>query len=292
MRKVLDLLEKTALALAIILFSIQSKGQDNKSLLWQISGNRLEKPSFIYGTIHSICPDDLYISEKLQTTFSNSDLIVLEIDIDDPEMGQKLHMLSYNQNKENIKSRFKDPKDLEIVNDFFVENYGVGLEQLGTLKPFALLSMILQKSLKCNSPQSFERTFEAMATEQKIEILGLETIEEQVGLFDDVPLEDQLDWLVYYTKNRDELMNGMNDMVSLYKEEDLEGLSELISKYPEYQQIEGKLLIERNKKWIAKIEQFAAETPTFFAVGAGHLPGEEGVLNLLKKKGYEVKPVN
>lgn len=267
------------------------KGQTDNSLLWQLSGNGLVKPSYIYGTIHSICQDDLYVSDKLESSFSKCEKLVLEIDIDDPEMGQKLHKLSYNQNKENLKSRFKDPKDLEIVNDFFIETYGVGLDNLGTLKPFALLSMILQKSLDCNSPQSFERTFEDMAGKLEIEILGLETIEEQVALFDDVAIEDQLEWLVYYTKNRDELKNGMNDMISLYKKEDLEGLSELISKYPEYQQIEGKLLIERNRKWIAKIEQFAAETPTFFAVGAGHLPGDEGVLNLLKKAGYKVEAV-
>jgi len=267
------------------------KGQTDNSLLWQLSGNGLVKPSYIYGTIHSICQDDLYVSDKLESSFSKCEKLVLEIDIDDPEMGKKLHKLSYNQNKENLKSRFKDPKDLEIVNDFFIETYGVGLDNLGTLKPFALLSMILQKSLDCNSPQSFERTFEDMAGKLEIEILGLETIEEQVALFDDVAIEDQLEWLVYYTKNRDELKNGMNDMISLYKKEDLEGLSELISKYPEYQQIEGKLLIERNRKWIAKIEQFAAETPTFFAVGAGHLPGDEGVLNLLKKAGYKVEAV-
>jgi hypothetical protein len=278
--------------LSILFFGFHFlKSQTDNSLLWKISGKGLKQPSYIYGTIHSVCPDDLYITKKVESSFAKCEKLVMEIDIDDPEMASKLQKLSYNKDQQNIKSQFSDSEELETVNSFFIDKYGAGLDQLGILKPFALLSMILQKSLDCNTPQSYERTFESMAGKQGIEILGLETIEEQVGLFDDVPVSDQIDWLVYYTSNEENILADMEKMVDLYKQEDLNALASLMASYPEYKQIEYRLLNERNQKWIPKIEKYAQENATFFAVGAGHLPGEEGVLNLLRNAGYKVEAV-
>jgi uncharacterized protein YbaP (TraB family) len=85
----------------------------------------------------------------------------------------------------------------------------------------------------------------------------------------------------------------MTTMMELYDDENIQALLELINddRYSAMSEHQDLLLSERNKKWIHKIESFAKDKPTFFGVGAGHLAGENGVITLLRKKGYRVTAV-
>ena len=82
-----------------------------------------------------------------------------------------------------------------------------------------------------------------------------------------------------------------SELISTYKEEDIDKLYKLIKKQPEFEQMETSLLYDRNEKWLEEITQIASKKPTFFAVGAAHLASDKGVLALLKNKGYKVKPI-
>jgi hypothetical protein len=79
--------------------------------------------------------------------------------------------------------------------------------------------------------------------------------------------------------------------VQLYKDQDIEGMQRQASEDPEIAGFEQILLINRNRNWIPVMERMMAEKPTFFAVGAGHLGGANGVLQLLKTAGYTVEPI-
>jgi len=140
-------------------------------------------------------------------------------------------------------------------------------------------------------PSSPEQRLTELAGEQGKEVLGLETVEEQIGFIDKVPLEDAAEMLV---SGIEELEDGdvmIDKMVSTYLEGDLDGIQEIIDSYmgDEYAEMNEELLIARNRKWIPVIEEFVSGKPSFIAVGAGHLPGEKGLIELLRREGYSVK---
>ena len=112
----------------------------------------------------------------------------------------------------------------------------------------------------------------------------------QTSLFDEIPYEDQAEDLSEILNDRSAMEEIFDFMITVYKKEDIEQLYEASADYFSDQELEV-LLHERNKDWIPKIVEMAKDKPTFFAVGAGHLGGEEGVISLLKGAGYTVKPI-
>ena len=130
-----------------------------------------------------------------------------------------------------------------------------------------------------------------MAKEQNKEIYGLETVEDQMQVFEDIPYESQLDDIIEMLQDGDATQEYYDQMIDTYKAEDLNALIKMLNEYYENPE-EAKILLDnRNIKWIPKIGEYAKDKSTFFAVGAGHLPGDNGVIKLLKKAGYKVKPV-
>jgi uncharacterized protein YbaP (TraB family) len=265
--------------------------QDAKSLLWKIEGNGLEKPSYLYGTIHAICKDDFFLTEAVKKAQSETALTVLELDMDDPQFMQKMQMHMMNPGMKNISGEFSE-EEKKIADDFFSSNYGAGLAQLGILKPFGLLAMVVQKSIPCEGIESYEQVFIKNAKSREVEVLGLETMEFQATLFDGEPMEEQINLVVQSIKDFDKGKEDFARLVKAYKAQDLTAMSKLMLESTEYAQYEDLMLNDRNADWIPKIEAFAKEQPTFIAVGALHLPGEKGVITLLKKEGYKVTPVN
>ena len=140
--------------------------------------------------------------------------------------------------------------------------------------------------------KSYEMELVEKAKKREMEIEGLETAEYQISMFDSIPYTEQAEMLMQAVNGEGDLGNDMMaEMVELYTQQDLEGLYKMISGSEDLGDYEDLLLVTRNKNWIPKIQKFSKEEVAFIAVGAGHLPGENGVINLLKKEGYTVKPL-
>lgn len=277
--------------LAGTLLSGQAKAQEGpSSLLWKIEGKGLKKPSYLYGTIHLICPDDFFVSDATTKALDNVEQVVLELDMDDPQMAMKMQQLSLNEGMKNISAEMSE-EDAQVINDFLKANYGVDLTQLGVVKPFALLSMVLLKSINCDQPASYETTLVQEASKRELEVLGLETVEFQMGLFGDIPREEQISWLVETISEREETLDEFNRMVKAYKNQDLKALFDVILQNDQFADYADPLLYQRNENWISKIGELVKDKPTFIGVGAGHLASDKGVVALLRKEGYKVSPV-
>jgi uncharacterized protein YbaP (TraB family) len=285
----MNILKTLLLSLCIVLVS-SSFAQEENTVLWKISGNGLESPSYLFGTIHLICPDDFELSDKTKKALDETEQLILELDMDDPDFVTKTQKLSVNPGMKNISDDMSE-EDQAVLNKFYKEHYGTDLSQLGILKPFTLLSMMMIKVVNCTEPASYETELMAIAKRNELEIKGLETLEEQFAIFDKVPEEEQIAWLLDYANNENELRRDIDKLVKVYKTGNITAMLELMADYPEYKKIEDELLYIRNKKWIASIEANAKETPTFFAVGAAHLASNRGVIELLRKQGYKVSPV-
>lgn len=266
--------------------------KENKSLLYEISGNGLSTPSYIYGTIHMICKNDFIMNEATKQKFGTSQQVYLELDMDDPSMMsemQKNMMMTDGSTLKNLMSE----SDYQKVATFFKDTLKTNIGMMAKMKPFVLASFALPRMLSCPT-QSYEESFMKMASEQHKEILGLETVKDQFDALDKMGMKEQADlMLVQMVQHWNENKTEFGTMVAHYKSQDVDLIMDDMTKSKmSNKSFEKDLLETRNNNWIPKIAKIVADKPTFFAVGAGHLGGKKGVIALLRKQGFTVKAVN
>lgn len=283
-------MKKLILAL-VALFSAQLQAQNlEKSLLWKISGNGLQAPSYLYGTIHISC--DATLPQKVKTAMDQTRQLYLELDMDDQNMQTQMMGAMMMKNGVTMES-LSSAEDFKIVSGFLSENLGMPAKMLNTIKPFMISAMLYPKMIDCPM-QSVEGELMKLTADQNEEVFGLETVGEQLKVFDDIPYQEQMNELIKTAKSglaKDKA--ELDKMMATYKTEDIDAMVKMTkdsenvitSKYDDV------LLINRNKNWIAKISAAANEKPTFFGVGAAHLAGENGVILLLRRAGYKVEAV-
>ncbi len=283
-------MKKILLLLLGFAFGLGQAQNNEKSLLWKISGNGLSQPSYLFGTIHITC--DATLPEKVKVAMDKTDQLCLELDMDDTTLQTQMMggmMMKNGVTMESLASK----EDFKIVDEFLTKNLGFSAKMLNTLKPFMVSAMLYPKMMDCPM-QSVESELMKIATTKKEETIGLETVAEQLDVFDAIPYQEQMDELIKTAKsdlNRDK--KELQEMLDLYKTEDVAALIDftkksenvMVSKY------DDQLLNNRNKNWIDRITKIAQEKPTFFGVGAAHLGGEMGVIYLLRKNGFKVEPV-
>ncbi len=280
----------TAFCSFFLLTNISAQAPKEKALLWKISGKQLKSPSYLYGTYHLLCPDDLKLSDKVKDAVKASSKVYLELDFDDPEMMQKMQANMIMEGDASINNLLPD-STFQKASKSFLTTTGISLEMLSKMKPILLSVMLYPSLMKCELA-SPEQLFSAMAAEQNKSVEGLETVEEQMKVMDQIPYAEQAQMLVDYLLEPEKFSKETLDILKLYKEGDLAALEKSMNdpnqSYSKY--LEG-MLLQRNRNWIPIIIKQSTENPIFIAVGAGHLAGEEGVISLLRKQGYTVSPL-
>lgn len=259
-----------------------------KTLLWEVSGKGITKPSWLFGTIHLMCSDQLKVPAIVEEKFKTAGSLFLELDMDDPNMMKD--MMQGMQMKDSSTLENLIGNKFDSVNTIFQNTTGMPLKMLNTAKPFLLMSMLYPSLLAC-TPVSWESVFQKMAQEKGIEIQGLEKLEDQMNIFEKIPYKVQSDMFVKMLLNIDSSKNDFNKMLEVYKQKDINELNILTNKEEDFGEYTNILLDDRNHNWIPVIGEQAKKMPTFFAFGAGHMGGEKGVINLLRKAGFTVKPV-
>jgi len=261
---------------------------EKKSLLWEVKNKEGKTCSYLFGTIHAIEERKFYFPKKLEKIASKCDAICLEIsDLTDnaPSMD-KLMMTDKSLSEIFTKSQLDSvyqwaEKYLLMKPKQFDENFG-------QVKPFLLLQFILKSSLP-ESTKSYELVFEEQAKKNKQKVLGLETVDFQLNLFDKMPISEQVKMVMETLKEEENAKKKFEEMQQIYLEQDLDRLYRLTK--DESTLLNRSFLEDRNIDWITKIENISKEKVVFIAVGAAHLAGSEGVIELLMKKGFQVLPI-
>ncbi len=262
----------------------------SKSLLWEISGNGLQEPSYLFGTIHMICKEDFLLSETAKQKFNSIKQVYLELDMDDPQLQMKMMQELQLPSNESLKNKF-DESDFKALDAFLVKEMNMNLAVFDQFKPMMVMSLLAQRLLPCAEMESYEMNFVKMASEQKKELLGLEKVEEQIAVFDAIPDSLEIRSIMNMVHDFDGQRKEFMRLSTLYKSQDLEALYQAMSESPEMMGSQELLLDRRNRNWIPVMEPVMKKSSTFFAVGAGHLGGKQGVLELLRKQGYTVKAI-
>ena len=279
---------KTKLTFLILLtfVSISSQAQ----LLYKIEGKDLQKPSYIYGTIHIMPKKQFAISESITTALKECESLVMEVDINmDLKTQIDAAQRSMLPNGKTI-ADITSAENAQKIKQFCVDSLHwkeSKYVRMSRLTPFFLTSIILQDLI--GKSKSFELELNKLAEKNKMTTLGLETIQMQMDLVNEVPYEEQIKLLLQgLTTNNSEF----NTMLNCYLKQDINKLGELMNEADLSPEFNANFLVKRNQNWIPQISKMVQEKPIFIAVGAGHLPGEQGVLKLLQEAGYTVTPIN
>jgi uncharacterized protein YbaP (TraB family) len=259
------------------------------ALLWSVTGKGLSTPSYVYGTIHMICKEDFLFSSTLKQKLNDSKSIYLELDMDDPSMMIKMATMAIM--KDHTLQDLMSEADYKTLSQFVKDTLGMPMMLFNKMKPITLMSLIYTKVLPCSSTESYEMKMVEIAKASKKEIRGLETIEEQMGVFDKIPDSVEAQMIMEMIRTMPAQRKQMTEMVEAYKKEDIQTLAAQLSESPEWKGFEDILLANRNRNWIPIMETAMKQGTQVFAVGAGHLPGKDGVINLLRAAGYTVTPV-
>lgn len=277
------------------LSAFSQSGTDNNTLLWKISGNGLEKPSYLFGTIHMICNDGgIQISDSLKSAIRSADQVYLELDMDN--MFELMSVVTkMKMNGDTTLADLLSPEEYRKVKDFFNTHTGlIPFAMLETYKPLLTASTLMQSTMECDNSISMEQLIMKDAKAKGKPVKGLETMAFQMSIFDSIPYMLQAKQLVQFVEDYDKKHDGkeFEELTQAYMTQDLEKLEQLTTKESEGMEAFTEILLyKRNETWVKKLSGIFPKGSYVVAVGAGHLPGERGVINLLKKTGYTVEPV-
>lgn len=281
-------LVKSIAICALTLVSFTIFAQDNKSLLWQISGKGLEKPSYVFGTIHMICQEDYIMTETIQNTLKNVDAFYAEIDFSNPE---NMAVLQQSMMSETPLSQRLNNEQYQKLQQLLKEVVDLDITQFEHLTDAAIVSMVTFKSFPCTDFKMYEMELLQTAAAAEKKMGGLETAAEQMEILGkSLGIDAVFEMLNDLKKDG---FKSTKEMVALYTNQDVQGLYDYMKKSSYMtDEVYNEMLTKRNHNWINEMPALMKNQSVFFAVGAAHLSGNNGVLKLLKDNGYTVKPVN
>ncbi len=264
-----------------------------KSCLWRV----VSKDSTVYllGSVHLLKSDAYPLSQAIEKAFGDSTKLVLEVNLDSlnsPDAQQMMLAKALLPEGKTL-SETLSPATYQAVRQK-VEALGLDIEALKRMKPWFLsLSLVAMKmqQLGYDAQHGVDRHFFDRARKAKKEVLGLETADFQLNLLDSLPAKTQEESLLQTLKELDQFETDFEQVVRAWaagQEKQLDNL--LLEGFKEYPDVYAKLISERNRNWLPKIEShFQGGNKTLVVVGAAHLVGRDGVVELLKRKGYSVE---
>jgi len=267
-------------------------------LLWKISGNQLREPSYLFGTIHMIPAADFFLPKGTEECLINSSSVVMELDLS--EAGDLDNMLPIMDKifmeGDTTLADLLSPEEYMLVSES-LEKMGLPMMFFERMKPMFLSAMASPEmnptQLQDGSVKSYELEFAALAKKYKKKVKGLETVAFQISVFDSIPYSVQAKMLIQAMKSTDGAEGSLEKMVQLYKSQNLNLLQDAFQDDSDgLRPYMSVLLNNRNQNWIPVMKNMMDQGSCFFAVGAGHLAGKAGVIELLKKEKYQVEPVS
>ena len=284
--------------LSIIAFILLVAPAANAQLLWKITGKGVEKPSYILGSHHAVPFNYCDSIPGLMKAFEEVDFVIGEFDM--VKMGEMT--LEQMQNMQKMMMMPADTmllslfskEEKELLDAYLKETIGAQLEMFSAMKPMTIMVTVQNKILMDIIPDiasmtGMDKYMQTLAVSKGKKVGGLETMEYQMNLLYGNSLEEQADALLEMAQNSNS-KELMIELTAAYKSQDLDALwsvfKDQMTRY-EY----DALVSERNKNWKKQIVELLPVQSSLFVVGSGHLPGEKGMIKLLKKAGYKVKPV-
>ena len=282
----------TLLALSLLCLT------SNAQLVWKISGNGIKKPSYILGTHHG-CPFTYCDSiPGLMKAFDKVDNIIGEINMIEfaemsPERMQKMQAMMMMPADTSLLSLFST-EEAAKVNEWLGKKMGASLEMLSVMKPMTIMVTVQNKEMMEVIPEiatmtTIDKYMQTLGQRKGKTIGELETADYQMELLYGNSLEEQADALLEMIDHGDS-KGLLQQLTNAYKSQNLDTLWKVFQEQMTGYEYDAIVKV-RNLNWEKQMKELLPKQSTLFVVGAGHLPGEYGMINLLREAGYKVKPV-
>ena len=270
----------------------------NAQLVWKISGNGIKKPSYILGTHHG-CPFTYCDSiPGLMKAFDKVDNIIGEINMIEfgemsPERMQKMQAMMMMPADTSLLSLFST-EEAAKVNEWLGKKMGASLEMLSVMKPMTIMVTVQNKEMMEVIPDiatmtTIDKYMQTLGQRKGKTIGELETADYQMELLYGNSLEEQADALLEMIDHGDS-KGLLQQLTNAYKSQNLDTLWKVFQEQMTGYEYDAIVKV-RNLNWETQMKEILPKQTTLFVVGAGHMPGEYGMINLLREAGYKVKPV-
>ncbi len=278
-----------SLLLGLFLYSAAAA----KSCVWQVHGK--SNSVYLVGSIHLLDKSAYPLPAKMEAAYANSPNLVFELNLDSSATRRAQTFIlskALFQNGKTLKTVL--PPQTYQLTDSIASGLGLPIEKFSLFKPWMVsvsLMMVKLQKLGFNPAYGLDRYFFTKGKKEGKRLLNFETVQEQIGFIDSLPLKLQQEMLLQTAREFETMQTEMDKMISAWKNGDTATLEALTFKsFENLPELKETLLVRRNGQWFNKIVSFLQTTQNYCIVaGVGHMIGPEGLVRLLQQAGYKVE---
>jgi hypothetical protein len=274
---------------------VAQRPEVENSVFWEITSPDLSAPSYLFGTFHLMGSRYIDSLTNVMAKFDSSEAFAGEIVFDSAMIP---NMMRASLMKDTTLNQLLSPETYQQTAQWLKELSGFELRFFDRMNPMAiqiLIMSLLQQKHYPSDPRldtPMDLYFQNLSKSAGKPVTGLETFEDQIyALYGQFSYSRLAEILTVFVQERDSAKSELLQMNRHYREGNLTKMEEMLRTHYYYDSETAVMADDRNKKWMEKIPALLKEQSTFIAVGALHLAGENGLVNLLRKKGYTVTPL-
>lgn len=269
-------------------------GEGGKSFLWKVQGKGV---AYLFGSVHLARSDSFPLPRQVEESFDKAGTLLVEADPGramEEELQQRMVLSAIYPGNDTLRQHLsRETYDLAARE---MERIGIPIEQFAKAKPWflAMTMQVLELQRLGYSPEYGLDLYFAGKARGKKKIVELESFDYQIRLLNGFSDREQEHFLLYTISDLASLREGMDELMRAWRTGDAKGMERIVTKaltdYPDARPIYEKLIDRRNREMAGRIEQHLGSGEScFVVVGAAHLVGMEGIVELLKRKGYRVE---
>lgn len=284
------------LILCLITATLRTFGQSKSiplenSLLWEISGNGLAKPSYLFGTYHFIGKNVIDSLHVVKRDFDQCKIVVGEFLPDSIAINKLASAMVFRNNSLDL---IFTANEYKLIGDYYKEITTMNIQSSRLFKPAALeieLSYFTPRNITSANP-ALDYYFLEEGKRRGKRVLGIETAEDRIDLLLNAPIAEQKNHLLNLVRKKDRRQQLIDTIYELYRRQDLYNIGKKLISDAGYSPVRmDKMIKVRNLKWAQRLPSIMNQQSAFIALGAEYMVGEYGLINQLRLKGYTVKPV-
>lgn len=283
---------KKILSLILFIASFVFSQAQYNALLWKVTGNGLKQPSYVYGTMHTSDERIIKLGDKAVPYLKETKLYAMELD---PKMDLDFGLLAKVMMGKGYSLKKMIPaKEYATLDSVVNGKLGYPMMLFDNVSPIFIMTLFQMDGMGLEQGGEgatfLDMYLYKQADKKRIKAVGIETVDEQISALNVLSYEEQAEMLMKEIRNL-----GTNtdeqDLVKHYLAQELDSVADMEGDTSMPPKLYKALVTDRNARMAERIADFVQKQATFAAVGALHLPGAQGVIALLRKKGYTVEAV-
>ncbi|MGE0589629.1 MAG: TraB/GumN family protein [Cyclobacteriaceae bacterium] len=263
------------------------------SILWEVSGNGLPNSSYLLGSLKFIGEKEYVLHKEIPEKLKSVKIFAIEDEVDhhaQHELNKALHF----PKGQSLATALSQDQYKKVVS-FFTSEFKVPSKtfkkKFASLKPLALSIAMTRLSLH-EGVKFYDIELLKMAKDNNLDTYSLEGIEREAQAFDAFPVEEQIKALMHSIDNFEVQKSEYKKLEAAYARGDIDKVFEYsLHPFENNEIFIEEFYFKRNQEWLPKLERMFADRQAFVTVGVSHLEGDQGLLALLKEKGYTLTPI-